>query len=356
MNKLGIICASLSRGGAERVTVHLAKYMKKRGIDVYIITASIGNNEYSVPDGIERINLTNSSNKLAGYFIQIKNLNKVIKDKNIDTVLIMGVSTCIYAIPGTINTDAKVIVSERNDPVHFDGKRIVKILSRYLMKKADGFVFQTDDAKKFYDKELKGTKTVIPNPLFVDELPEPYVGEREKVIVNVGRLVSQKNQKMLINAFSEIANEIEEYKLVIYGEGNLRKELENQILQLKMKDRILLSGNVVDLYERIKKASVFVLSSDFEGMPNALIEAMAIGLPCISTDCPCGGPKSLIKNGENGLLFEVGNKNQLINAIEYMINNPDKAKQMSEKAVNIRNTLNANHICEKWYNYIMSIN
>jgi glycosyltransferase involved in cell wall biosynthesis len=91
-------------------------------------------------------------------------------------------------------------------------------------------------------------------------------------------------------------------------------------------------------------------------MPNALIEAMALGLPCISTDCPCGGPKSLIENGENGLLFEVGNKNQLINAIEYMINNPDKAKQMSEKAVNIRNTLNANHICEKWYNYIMSIN
>jgi glycosyltransferase involved in cell wall biosynthesis len=224
------------------------------------------------------------------------------------------------------------------------------------MSKADGYVFQTEEARSFYKGKYDKKSVIISNPLKIESLPKPYLEERKRNIVTVGRLHPQKNQMLLIQAFEEIKDKYPDYNLIIYGEGVLRKELQEYINDNKLDSRIIMPGNVLNLLSLIKDSGIFILSSDFEGMPNALIEAMALGLPCISTDCPCGGPKSLIENGENGLLFEVGNKNQLINAIEYMINNPDKAKQMSEKAVNIRNTLNANHICEKWYNYIMSIN
>ncbi len=355
MDKLGIICGSLVRGGAERVAVYLAEYMKKRKIEVFLITSGKAENEYRAPEGVERINLSQSSNKFLTFAVQMKKINKIIKEKKIDTVLIMGVPLCIYSIPGCIFTNAKVIVSERNDPSNFAGKRIVKVISRYFMRMADGFVFQTSDAKKYYAGKLKGKGVIIPNPLLAKYLPEQYTGDREKMIVTSGRLIEQKNQKMLIHAFSEISERIPEYQLIIYGEGELRQELENEIIRLNMKGRVLLPGNVSDLHDRIRKASVFVLPSKFEGMPNALIEAMALGLPCITTDCPCGGPRELIEDGVNGVLIPVNSKELLEKAILEVVENPDYTRSLGEAAACIKNKLSVDKIGRQWFQYFTSL-
>ena len=354
---IALLCASLSRGGAERVLISLAKYFKNNGYDAKIITSYKVDNEYEIPEGIKRINLTgkinSSGNFISRTFGSIKELRKTIKKEDIDILIIMGTPNCIYGITGSIFTKAKVIVSERNDPRHFTGKRSTKFLSRFLMKFADRFVFQTEDAKKFYDKQLKGRGTVIHNPILVDNLPEFFTGDREKTIVSMGRLNPQKNQKMLIDAFAEISEKIPEYKLIIYGEGSLRNDLESQIKELHLEDKISLPGNFLDVHERIKKASLFVMSSDFEGMPNALIEAMALGLPCISTDCPCGGPKELIENNKNGVLVPVNDESALVKQMLKIINNKEYATSISKEAVKIKNHLDIKNIGKQWEDYII---
>lgn len=352
MKKLVIYNASLERGGAERVTVYLADYMVKNGIPCRIITSTIGKNEYAVPNNVDRIAIS-KKRKLG--IKDILNLRKEIKAFNADMVLIMGVSNCIYAMPALIGLKVKSVVSERNDPSHFAGKNFVRVISRVLMKLADGFVFQTNDAKGFYAKSLKNCGAVIFNPLIMENFPEPYLGKRKKQIVSVGRLIEQKNHRMLIDAFNIIKDRYPEYQLVIYGEGPLRPEIEKYIEEMGLTNRTSLPGNVSDVHERIKKANAFVMCSNFEGMPNALIESMALGIPSISTDCPCGGPKSLIESGMNGLLVPVGDVDSLVEAIIKIIDNEEFASKIGNNAIEIRNKLDVNVIGEQWKDYLNSI-
>lgn len=350
MKNLAIVCGSLAHGGAERVSVYLAQFMYKKGVKCSLITMNKAKIEYAVPRGVNRINVADlSSNIFLG-------LRKAYVACDADTILIMGVSNCIYAIPPLWGLGKKVVVSERNSPMNFAGRRSIRIISRRLMKYADGYVFQTEDAKKFYDLALKGRGTVIPNPLITDNMPEPYAGVREKRIVSVGRLNPQKNQKILIEAFALIHKNYPDYILEIYGEGILHQELQKVIDRNNLSEKVFLRGNVNNVFQKILKASVFVMSSDFEGMPNALIEAMALGLPCISTDCPCGGPKYLINNGVNGLLCKVNDVESLKNTLATMLDNLQKANEMGVQAVNVRNLLDTNTIGDKWYNYLNFFN
>ena len=319
MKKLLIFNKSLARGGAERVTVYLADYMVKNGVSCDILTETISKNEYDAPSGVERITL-----KSKGYFSKIREIRKFIKNSGADTVLVMGVSNSIYVIPATFGLKVKVVISERNDPNHFLGKTLVKKYSRFLMRFADGFVFQNQYAKDFYKKKLKGRGEVIFNPLFTDGLPEVYTGERKKEFVNLGRLHEQKNQKMLINAFSAISEKHKDFTLTIYGEGKLKDELQALIDEKGLKERVNLAGNKSNVLELIKDSYAFILSSNFEGMPNALIEAMSIGLPCISTDCP--GALSLIEDGKNGLIIKVKDEYALIEAMDKLASNTELAK------------------------------
>jgi glycosyltransferase involved in cell wall biosynthesis len=219
----------------------------------------------------------------------------------------MGVPGALFDVPACVGLGIKHIISERNDPAHFGGSTITRIVSRLLMRKANGFVFQTKDAQAFYGGEIAKHSVIIPNPLFIgDDYPDTqYVGEREETIVTTGRLNKQKNHPLLIRAFKRIAVEFPEYKLIIYGEGPERQNDEALISELGLQERVLLPGTINDVPAKIYKSSLYVLSSDFEGMPNALMEAMALGLPCISTDCPCGGPRELIYKGYIGMLVPV---------------------------------------------------
>ena len=349
MKKLTIFITTLDRGGAERVTIYLADYMVKHGAECQIVTSTVGLNEYSVPDGINRIAISNRRRMgLKG----ILKLRSKIKEFKTDVLLIMGVSNCIYAIPATFGLNVKTIVSERNDPGHFAGRQYVKHLSRFLMRFADGFVFQTQEAKDYYSKQLKNRGEVISNPLFMDHLPEPCKGERRKEIVTAGRLIEQKNHKMLIDAFRIIKDDFPEYQLIIYGEGKLRPQLEMYISQCGLEERVSLPGNMPNVHQYINYASVFVMSSDFEGMPNALIESMALGLPTISTDCPCGGPSSLIITNINGVLVPVGDVEALAKALGLVLRDKKFAQRIGYAALEVRKSLNLEVIGKRWKDYL----
>lgn len=352
MKNLIIYVDSLKRDGAERVSVNLSKYMTQQGVSCMLLTEWISENEYPVPDGVRRVSIGVHGNKYVHYMQNVIKMRKILKQSSADTLLVMDLPGCLLAIPAAFGLKMKVVVSERNDPTHFPGKQIVAKVSRWLMSKADGFVFQTSGAKSFYKNITNNRGVIIPNPLFIDDLPQPFNGERKKAIVTAGRLTAQKNQKLLIEAYNEVQKRHPDYKLIIYGEGALRQTLTDQIKELNISEKVQMPGNKLDLLQRMKDSALFVMSSDFEGMPNALLEAMAIGLPCVSTDCPCGGPRAVIESGKNGLLVPVGNAEELEAAIEEMITDTEMADKMANEATKIRITLDSNNICKQWKDYL----
>jgi len=348
MNHITFVLNSLAHGGAERVTINLAERLSDKGYNVSIITLNKAKKEYNLGSSIERICL----NEYRGKINKVFKLRNSLKSSSTDIILVMGVPLLIYFFPAITGLGIPYVVSERNDPSNFDGKKFTKYISRFFLQFSDGVVFQTKQAKEFYSKRIQKKSTIIPNPLMSENLPAPYMGEREKKIVSVGRLVKQKNHMLLIRAFKNISEEHPEYKLEIYGEGPERANLENEIEILGLKNKVTLPGVHDDVLDKIKNASVFVLSSNCEGIPNALIEAMAIGLPCISTDTPSGGPSSLIENYESGILVRVKDLNALEREMINLIESKDLSNKLCTNAVKVRERLKIDRISYLWLDFL----
>lgn len=350
---IGLYIDSLSMGGAERVTIYLTNYFSKNNINTTIITNKINKKEYSLNDETQRISLLNNNEKINQLSI-ISRLRSCIKKEKIDLLIVMGSPLISYAVPAVIGREVKLIVSERNSPKDFSGKKYVQYLSNKMYNFSDGYVFQTEEASSYYDW-IDGPQKIIPNPLFKNNIPSPHTNTRKKNIVNVGRLHPQKNQKMLINAFSFIANDYPDYNLTIYGEGSERGNLEEQILNLNLEDRVFLPGSTPNVLEKIKDASIFAFSSDFEGMPNALIEAMALGLPVLSTESSGGGPKELITHNVNGLLTPIDDTAKFSENLDYLLTNPEFANSLGFEAQKIKEKLDAEKIGKQWLDFSIKV-
>ncbi len=348
------IMGSLKRGGAERVTVRLAKYFADNGKKVAIVTSTAPTeNEYELDERVLRVSARDKTTYMRPkeYFGAIKIYHKILKELKPKVIIVMSVPDCSYIIPSTFGIGAKVIVSERNDPAHFAGNKLAITVARFFMKFSDGYVFQTPDARDFYGKKIASKSVIIPNPIPDGEIPLIDYSPKSNTIVTMGRLNPQKNHKLLIDAFELLLEKHPEMRLTIYGEGGLREETEKYIAEKSLQCHIDLPGNKLNVLDLIKDARLFVLSSDFEGMPNALMEAMAIGLPCISTDCPCGGPRMLIRNGENGILVPVGDAKSLYNAMVEIVENKELATKLAANASKVREDFNSEIIGNKWLTF-----
>lgn len=356
--KVVIVISSLSYGGAERVTVVFAEWLASKGYDVTVITTTqVKGPEYEINSQVTRLKMDgDKTNKKKSHFSEVLKLREIIRKIRPSVILGMGVPMSAYVIPATLGLSVPVVISERNDPANFAGKRSTKIVSKLLMCFASGFLFQTEGALRQYPKTIQKRGQVLPNPVVQSRIPEPYDGVREKKIVNVGRLNSQKNQELLIKAFSDVVKKHPDYTLVIYGEGDDRSKLENLVNELGLVDKVMLPGSTDRVMDEIRDATAFVLSSNFEGMPNALIEAMALGLPVISTDCPSGGPSFLINHEHNGLLVPVRNLPAMADAIKKIIEDRELAIRLGAEATHIRSTLDVNVVCEKWISFLLGEN
>lgn len=354
-----IFClGSMTKGGAERVVANLSNWLC-RDNEVGIIVTPPDESSYTLDEKIKYMTLDfykeKKQNILLRNFKRVRRLKNYIKEFNPDIVLTFLPEPSYRILFLKPFIKKKVIVSVRNDPKIEYKKWYNKLIMKMLYKKADGFVFQTEEAKEFFSKTIQNKSVVIPNPINPIFISTPYTGERDKTIVTVGRLEEQKNQKLLINAFSKIENSIPEYKLLIYGIGSMEKELKNYVYKTGIDKKILFKGQKEDIKKEIYKSGLFVLSSDYEGMPNALMEAMALGLPCVSTDCPCGGPRFLIKNDENGILVPVNDEEKMAEAILRVINNKEFANKLSSEATKIKELVNPQKINNDWLDYIKKI-
>lgn len=352
--KIFFCLGSMNRGGAERVVANLSNYFIGDN-DVSIIVTKQWKPEYNLNESIGYFVLDNEVNNksfLSRTLCRIKKLRIILKTESPDIVIAFLPEPSFRLMVAKSFLPVKTIVSERNDPnIEYDSI-IKRLLARILYSRADGFVFQTPDAKKWFSKKIQNKSVVIPNPIDEKFLCIPYTGEREKTIVTVGRLVEQKNQKLLINAFYAFHRIHKDYRLKIYGEGPLRNDLQKQIKELNLIESVALMGEVSDIKKEIYKAGMFVLTSNYEGMPNALMEAMALGVPCISTDCSIGGPKYLIKNNENGILVKMNDMDDLVLAMTKIINDERFATRISFTASCTMHNYASNSINDKWMKYI----
>lgn len=355
--KILFYIGNLRKGGAERVVVTLSNNLVKSN-DVTIITTTDEKVEYELDKNVNIFNLKDfkgNKNSLSKNIIYLKKLSKYIRKINPDIILgfLPEPSYRLLLLKPFIKTP--VIISDRNDPKIEYASFKSKIIMKWLYHRADGFVFQTSEAQNYFSKKIQSKSTVIANPVDDKFFNVNYCGEKSKEFINVGRLNKQKNQILLIESFKEVVKKYPDYKLLIYGDGNMKEEISSYIIKNKLNDNVKLCGNVDNIENVLKDKKGFILSSKYEGMPNALMEAMAVGMPCISTDCPCGGPRELIDNNKNGLLVENDNKDELIFSISMLIENNDKCKQLSKKAKEKMKNYSCNKIVNKWFNFMKEV-
>ena len=258
------------------------------------------------------------------------------------------------SILATLGLKTKVIISVRNDPnVEYRGK-LFKLMGKILLPLADGCVFQTHDAKKWFPQKLQSKSTIIVNAV-KDEFYDVKRNPQKHLMISCGRLEKQKNYPLLIDAFGEVKKRFPDAMLYIYGTGSCMSEIQKKITDMGLKNSVILKGQTDNVPEALAEADVFLMTSDYEGMPNALLEASVVGVPCIATDCPCGGVKMILTDKENGLLVPVGDKKSLVKAIIYLIDNEEEKKKYSQSSKNRARQYQSDIVLNEWIDYIKSI-
>lgn len=355
--KILFYIGNLRKGGAERVVATLSNKLVEKN-EVIIITTTDEKVEYSLDKSIKLFSLKNfdgNKNPLVKNIIYLKRLKDYIKE--IDPDIILGFlpepSYRLLILKPFIKSP--VIISDRNDPKIEYASLKSRTIMKFLYKRADGFVFQTDEARDYFCKKIQDKSIVIANPVDDRFLKTKYVGYKSTEFINVGRLNEQKNQILLIESFKDVIKKYPNYKLLIYGEGSLKNELSMYIKDNKLNNNVKLCGNVDDIENILKDKKGFILSSKYEGMPNALMEAMAVGVPCISTNCPCGGPRELIKNNINGLLVKSNDKNELVSAMYKIIENDKMCKKIAMSAKKNMNNYSCDKIVSKWFEFMKEV-
>jgi GalNAc-alpha-(1->4)-GalNAc-alpha-(1->3)-diNAcBac-PP-undecaprenol alpha-1,4-N-acetyl-D-galactosaminyltransferase len=354
MKHVMIVIGDMTFGGAERVTAYLANYFSDKGMKVTICSTKQGKVAYAFHQQIRHVTVSrhfNNRTAIGRLFHLSRVLRKQIRIEKPDVILAMMGYNGSATLLAAVGLGIPVFVSERIDPLSTTGrssleKRFMSFLFTHLSR---GVIFQTEQARDYYPLKLRLKSAVIFNPLDVDALGDPIdVLTDVPLVVSVGRLAPQKNQGLLIRAFREVVNQIPQARLIIYGEGFSRGELQAEISQCGLSEHVTLPSNVSDIFDRLRVARLFVLSSDFEGMPNALIEAMALGLPVISSDFGGGGARALINHGVNGWLVKVNDQQALSEAMIRCLLDKELSVSMGKKAQAVRNTLDVHIICAQW--------
>lgn len=343
--KIVFFIGALGSGGAERVVSILTRQYIQNKISVEIVQYYDELPFYDIhPDiKITYVERETGSRNLLKNILWLRRYFT----KNADQVISFLAQFNMVALTALFGTRIPIIVADRNDPRHMPKQAPVRVARNMLYHLADTVVVQTQHNKAYFSAALQKKCKIIYNPVDLqDKKGMALRTEKKKRIVSAARLMKQKNQIMLINAFAQIKKAYPDYTLTIYGEGPFRPELEKRIGELGLEDSVFLPGKVQNVFDCIADAELFVLSSDFEGMPNALIEAMCLGLPVISTRV--SGATDLIIDGKNGLLTDVGDTEQLTDGIRRMLSDPELRQSCAQEAVKHNELLCTKRIVEQW--------
>lgn len=349
------VVSQLKVGGAAKMIKYVANLCTSHFKEVTMVTYYDDFTPDDLNNQINRYNLDVSFGKGVPIWRikALKRLRRIIKNSRCDIVcsFLPDISAMSFLATRGINT---IVVScERGDPFEFSW--FWKTIMTSIYKKSDFCVFQLEKARDFFGPKIAAHSFVIPNPYVPAENSTPFEGIRKKTIVSAGRFSLQKRFDILIKAYAKVRKSHPEYKLVLYGEGDYLIEYEKLIKELSLEGFVELPGYIRNVASCIREDGIFVLSSDFEGIPNALIEAMSVGLPCVATDCTPGGPAFLTNNGERGLLVPIQDVDAMAGAIISLIEGPSLAASLAKKATDIVSLLNIDVINKMWIDSFKNI-
>lgn len=352
-SRIGFLILGLKGGGAERVVSNLASYYAAKCKTV-LITFRRDEGEYLVNNKVIRYVLSEEvENNIRAFSVihRVSSLRKICKKEQLDVLVAFASDAINYALISTLNIKTKCVISVRNSPDFLYKGKIKKVMVRIFYTIADGAVFQTTDAKKWFSKKLQDKSTIIYNPVHESFYNVQYKPVKN-CIVTCGRLMPQKNHKLLLNAFKLVLQEKTDTKLYIYGTGPLKEELITYAKNIGVNENVNFEDRVANVASILSQAWAFVLSSDVEGLPNALMEAMAVGVPSVSTDCPCGGPKMLLGNNERGLLVPVNDEKAMSRAILKILSDTHLHSIFNRNSNKFAQKFVSEEVVSEWDSYI----
>lgn len=344
MMKIIFCLASLGSGGAERVVSLLANKMVEQGHHLEILCLKYNDVYYQTSEKIKVVLVKQHvKNNLSELFW----LRRYIKEGKPDVVIAFTEGVYCFTICALLGSGIPIIVSERLDPLAMSWNR--KLLKKLLLPYADWLVVQTKKIKEYFPQKIQRKTSIIYNPVneevFKTSSDISYL-QKENRIISVARLYPQKNQQMMIRAFAQIANQYPDWKLIIFGEGPLRKELESLISSLNLNDQVLLPGRTEHVIDEMRKSKIFCLSSDYEGMSNSMIEAICVGLPIVSTKV--SGTNELVQNEINGYLVEIGDLKGMIYGLKKLIRDENRILRMGQNSKSKSQLFHIDTIAEEW--------
>lgn len=354
MSKLIVSIATLGSGGAERVLSVLSSSLADSFGSVQYVLWEGGEPFYPIDKRVKIVSLPEISGKL-GRNRQMTTFRRFIKQERPDLVLSFLTPYNMLVLLFTIGLKQKVVISERTDPKRLlAGGKVGLWLRDCLYRRAEGILTQTDYAKSCYDEKFAGKTKVIYNPV---TMSDEQVGmalrtPKEHVFVTAGRLEPVKDQTTMIGAFAQFHLSHPDYRLIIYGEGPMRESLQKVIEERGLQNAVTLAGRTNDLWNKIASAEAFLLTSEYEGMSNALIEAMCLGLPVISTKV--AGATDLVKDGENGFLIDVHDRDSLSERMNCLAEDAELRERMGDKASVVYDLVRQDKINEQWVDYLKS--
>ena len=346
---------AMIKGGTERTIANLANHYIN-DYDITIITNINGPIDYELNNKIkvipiDKINKINE--KLPKKIItktspkRTKKLLKILQEENPDIVIVTLPEPTIRVLSIKKHLkNTKIITSIRNHPNSEFKSIIEKIIRNHYYKKSDIITIQDENYKKYFPNYLKNKIKIIPNYIS-DKFLSNNKRKKEKYIITVTRLEKQKNIPLLINAFSKLDKKYKDYKLIIIGKGKEKKKLIKLTKKKKLIEKVIIKDTTNNIKDELEKSTLFVLPSNYEGMPNVLLETMSTSLPVITTNST-DALNTFINNNKNGIIIPKNNQKELTKNIELLLENKEIRDNLGKEAINIKDLYNEKNIIKKW--------
>ncbi|MEO8494986.1 MAG: glycosyltransferase family 4 protein [Planctomycetota bacterium] len=355
VRQLTLVIHSLHGGGAERTLVTMANHWAANGDRVTFITlAAPERYDYELAASVVRVCLdgmqdsTTTLRAVINNFRRLVRLRRAIRDAKGDAVISFTDKMNVLTLLACVGLRKRVVICERVDPRRHAIGRSWSFLRRRTYAWCDTLVVQTEGVRDFVSGFVPKRKIrVIANAVANSAIAQPDGGHREQWIVAMGRLESQKGFDLLLEAFSQIVERHPGWRLKIFGDGSQRELLADQIRELGLEQSVELCGWVESPDRWINQSELFVLSSRYEGFPNALLEAMAAGVPAVSFDCE-SGPSEIIRHEVDGLLVPDGDVEGLAQAIDRVLSNPQERAAFGQRARDVTTRFSREQYFQQW--------
>lgn len=337
---VALVIADLGGGGTQRVLTRLANDWTTRGLRVCVVTlAESAGDKYALHPAVDRVALNAAGVSGAKFIALISNarrllrLRRALRHADARVIVSFLTTTNILTILAAAGLPARVVVSERNDPERQHLPWPWLLLRRWTYTHAHLVTANTRGALDWLRNFVPASKLLlVPNPL--SRTPAPLIsGDRNKVILNVGRLSHQKAQDVLLRAYAEVIERAPEWRLTIVGDGPEKPQLHELASVLGIADRVHWIEWTDDVDSLYRSSGIFVLPSRYEGTPNALLEAMSHGLPAIVTDAS-PGPLDCVVDGDTGLVVKADNVPMLATALTQLIESTALRMRLGTRACN----------------------